>query len=79
MTAKITFGRTLEKLRVKKGWTQEKLALEADIARRFLQDIEAGQKQPTITTLYKLSKAMHMKPGELLDTSWKEWLKVNKD
>lgn len=79
MTAKIIFGRVLEKARLEKGLTQERLALEAGIARRFLQDMEAGEKQPTVTSLFKLCRALDLKPSDLLDAAWKEWLKNQKD
>jgi len=34
---------------------------------QFLQEIEAGDKQPTISTVFKLAKALNTKPGALLD------------
>ncbi len=79
MTVKIAFGRILEKIRIKRNLTQEQLALEASLARRFLQDMEAGEKQPTITSLFKLCRALNVKPSELVDAAWKEWLKSQKD
>jgi DNA-binding XRE family transcriptional regulator len=38
--------------------TQESLAEKADLSRRFVQEIEAGSKSPTVTTVVRLKKAL---------------------
>jgi len=53
--------------------TQEALADRAGLGIRFLQDIEAGNKQPTITTVFRLAKALDLTPGELLDPIYHCW------
>lgn len=53
--------------------TQETLADRAGLGNRFLQDIEAGNKQPTITTVFRLAKALDLTPGELLDPIYRQW------
>ena len=62
-----TFGQNLCKLRVEADLTQEKLAEKADISRRYVQLIEAGQYTPTIEIAAKLRAA--------LDTTWEKLLK----
>ena len=47
--------------------TQEKLAEAADISHRYLQSLEAGQKQPSINVVAQLRVA--------LECSWDELLK----
>lgn len=53
------FGRNINRLRTSAGITQEGLAEKADISRRFLQEIEAGEKQPTVKTAAKLRFALN--------------------
>lgn len=79
MNFKKAFGKTLKTLRKEKGWTQEAAESHTGVAYRFLQDMEAGLSQPTIETVFKLAKGMKLKPADLLDTAWKEWLKSQKD
>ena len=40
------------------GLTQEKLAEKADISLRYVQQLEAGQRNPSIATLVRLRKAL---------------------
>jgi len=51
--------RNLQKLRNKKGWSQERLAREAGISYNTLIKIERGGiKNPRLETLIKLAKAL---------------------
>jgi len=62
------FGRRLYKLRIKKGWTQERLAEEADIAVRHVQRLEGKNPSPVkIDTIEKLAKAFKISCSRLLD------------
>lgn len=60
------FGKALRDQRVKAGLTQEQLGLEADLRRTFVSLLELGQQQPTITTIFKLAKALNLSPSELI-------------
>jgi transcriptional regulator with XRE-family HTH domain len=40
------------------GLTQEQLAERADISRRYLQQIEAGEMNPTINVVTRLREAL---------------------
>ena len=42
---------------------------------RFYQDMEAGNKQPTITTLFKLCEAIGLAPDKLIMPVWKNYHK----
>lgn len=68
-----SFGESIQLCRKRAGLTQEKLALQSGLAYRFLQDIEAGNKQPSITTVFKLAEALQTTPGELLDNVFEQW------
>ena len=59
--------KNLKKLRQKKGWSQEKLAKEADISYNTLIKIERGRiKNPKLETLIKLAKALGVSIDELI-------------
>lgn len=60
-------GRNLRDLRTAKGLSQEQFAFEAKIHRTYISDIERGARNPTITVVEKLAKALKVTPGELLD------------
>lgn len=66
MDPALAFGRALRRRRVDAGWSQEKLALEAGIARVFVSWMETGRKQPTFQTMLKLSAALNCSAGELV-------------
>jgi transcriptional regulator with XRE-family HTH domain len=53
-----TLGKNLNRLRMLAGLTQEKLAERADISLRYVQQLEAGQRNPSIATLVRLRKAL---------------------
>ena len=75
MEIKITIGALIRQKRIAKNWTQEKLSSEAGINNRFLQKIEAGDRTPSILTLFKLAQAFGVTPDKLLMPVWKEWIK----
>ncbi|OQW85816.1 MAG: hypothetical protein BWK72_20300 [Rhodoferax ferrireducens] len=62
----VAFGRVLRKHRLAVGLSQEQLGLESGVQRNFISLIETGQNQPTITTIFKLAKALGMKPSNLV-------------
>ena len=52
------FGANVRRERVRKGWTQEKLAERAEIATRNLQKIEAGEINILVTTAFRIQLAL---------------------
>ena len=59
--------KNLKQLREKKGWSQEKLAREADISYQTLIKIERGGiKNPKIETMIKLAKALDVSLDKLI-------------
>lgn len=46
--------------------SQEQLGLESGVQRNFISLIETGQNQPTITTVFRLAKALNVKPSDLI-------------
>ncbi len=51
-------GSNVCRLRLDHGLTQEQLAERADISRRYLQQIEAGEMNPTINVVTRLREAL---------------------
>ena len=60
------FGQVLREQRTARGISQEDLALSADVDRTFVSQMERGIRQPTITTLMKLSTALGVQPSTLV-------------
>ena len=60
------FGRNVCRLRNEAKITQEKLAEMADISRRFLQEIEAGTKNPTVDVITRIRIALKSTWQDLL-------------
>ena len=54
-----------ERIRNLRGWSQEALALQAEINPAFLGHLERGLKSPTIKTLEKIVRALDISLAEL--------------
>ena len=65
------FGKILREQRTAAGVSQEQLALSADVDRTFVSQMERGIRQPTLTTLFKLAKALDMQPSTLVSRTEK--------
>lgn len=60
------FGKVLRELREANKISQEKLAEYCDLDRTYISLLERGLRQPTITTIFKLSNALNIAPSELI-------------
>lgn len=60
------FGEVLRQARVGRGLSQQDLALEAELDRTYISLLERGQRQPTITTVIVLAKALDGDASDLL-------------
>ncbi|MBW8325073.1 MAG: helix-turn-helix transcriptional regulator [Prolixibacteraceae bacterium] len=56
------FGKVLRELREKKNISQEKLAEYCELDRTYISLLERGHRQPTIIIIFKLAKALNIKP-----------------
>ena len=61
-----TVGNNLRQLRNKAGLSQDKLAVKADMTKRYVQMIEAGQKCPTLFALKRLKSVLDCRYEDLL-------------
>jgi transcriptional regulator with XRE-family HTH domain len=60
------FGLIIQNERKRNGLSQEKLAELAGLHRTYISDIERGVRNPTITTIFTLCKALNITMSELL-------------
>ena len=60
------FGKSLRKRRLAKLLSQEALALESDLSRGYISDLEMGKKDPSLFTIFKLATALQLKPSNLM-------------
>lgn len=66
------FGSVLKSIRKERGYSQEELAHRAGIAMRYVSLLERNQRQPTISTLYLLCKALEISMTEFVSKVEKE-------
>lgn len=63
----LAFAKTLRKLRVEEGLTQEELAEISGIDYKYLQKLESqNPSSPTLQTLQKLAKGLNKSMKELI-------------
>ena len=60
------FAKVLQELRHESGLSQEELAEKCDLHDRYISFLERGLRQPTITTIFKLAKALNISPSDLI-------------
>jgi transcriptional regulator with XRE-family HTH domain len=59
-------AQTIRRLRKEKGWSQERLAFEAEIHRVFVGRIERCEQSPSLSTLEKIATALNIPIKDLL-------------
>lgn len=62
----ISFGKRIKELRAKRGITQEDLADKIDVDRSYIGFLERGERNPTLTKILKIAKALKVSASELL-------------
>lgn len=60
-------AKNLRMLRAKRGWSQERLALEANLNRTYLSAVERSEQNISLDNVAKLAKALSIKAHDLLD------------
>jgi transcriptional regulator with XRE-family HTH domain len=66
MTIELSFAKVLKSIRIKRKMSQEELAFRSDLDRTYISMLERGIHQPTISTLFALSKALNIKPSDVI-------------
>ena len=67
MTINKQLGYRIRYLRQNKGLSIEALALEAEINRNYLGDLERGMRHPTVVILNKIAKALDVDLSTLFE------------
>lgn len=60
-------ARTLRRLRAERGWSQEEMADRAGLHRTYVSGLERGVRNPTLTVLARLAKALGVPASALLE------------
>ncbi len=63
----VKIGQSVKAERVKRFWTQERLAKEAGISQKALSKIETNEVEPRFSTILKLAEAFGVDPSELVN------------
>lgn len=66
MSLQCNIGKTIRALRAQKGVSQEKLALETGIGRRYMSDIENGRRNVSLEIIEKLAEFFEISPSEFV-------------
>lgn len=61
------FGKKLKFLRLEKGLTQLELAEILDMSPNFIGMIERGERNTTIENVFKIARALGIKPSNLFE------------
>lgn len=61
------FGRRVREVRRAKGMPQDALAHAADIHPTAVGRYERGRREPRLSTILRLARALDVPPGELVD------------
>lgn len=56
----VLFGQSLRALRMERGWSQERLAVEAGITLNYVGNLERGEQGPSLHILVRLARALEM-------------------
>ncbi|NRA86232.1 MAG: helix-turn-helix transcriptional regulator [Rhizobiales bacterium] len=61
------FGKKLQKLRKNRELSQESFAEISGLHRTYISSLERGDRNPTLTTLFSISKALNITISSLLE------------
>ena len=59
-------GNNMKKLRLEKGMSQGDICRKLGVDRSYISNVESGKKNPTLSTITKLAKALGVSVCELL-------------
>lgn len=63
----LTIGERIRDFRRQKGWTQAGLAGRSGIPQPNLSRIEAGEQDPTVSTVLRICSALGVRPAEIFE------------
>jgi transcriptional regulator with XRE-family HTH domain len=62
----VQFGQRLREIRKQKGYSQEGFADHAGVHRTYLGGLERGERNPTLTVMSKLARALGVSLSKLM-------------
>lgn len=65
----VAIGESVRAARLKRGMSQEMLALEAELDRSYVGGVERGEHNLTLINLLRIAEAIGLSPSELLEKS----------
>ncbi|MFC6088152.1 helix-turn-helix domain-containing protein [Saccharothrix lopnurensis] len=68
-----SLGKRIRYARLKRLWTQERLACESGVGRVTIARIETGATRPRVGTVHALAKALGVKPSSLVPDPGALW------
>ena len=63
--AHAAFGQAIRQLREEHGISQEAFALKCGIDRSHYGGMERGERNPSLTTVYKIADTLRVRPSEI--------------
>ena len=61
------FGQNVKRYRLARQWSQEELAAECGLHRTYISGIERGRRNPTLSIITLVAKALGLSLSELLE------------
>lgn len=61
------FGQKIKELRAERKMTQEDLAFKVSVDRSYMGFLERGERNPTLSTIDKIAKALKVAIPDLFD------------
>ena len=68
---RVKFGKTVRRLRLEKGWTQEVLADRARLHPTYIGGIERGERNVGLDNIIRLARALGEHPAALFGAAQK--------
>lgn len=59
-------GENIKRIRTESGMTQADLCRKLDVDRAYMSNIESGKKNPTLSTIERIAKALNVSIEELM-------------
>lgn len=63
------FGQEVRARRLARGFSQERLAMDAGLSLRHVSELERGAKVPSLVTVVAIASALGCRAGELVDAA----------
>jgi transcriptional regulator with XRE-family HTH domain len=60
------FGAALKKIRRSRSLSQKQLALDCGLDRTFISLLERGKRQPSLGTVFQISKALNIPVADII-------------